>query len=132
MFRYSRAFPFNPASAKHFPIKTRRCTTWKPRAATSPCKHGSNFYVTNGIAQVKALQQALVSSQSQLDSTVLGQQVGVRTEVDVLNAQQQLYAAKRDLAKAYHGYLMSRLRLSAEAGELDEDTLVQINAMLIK
>jgi outer membrane protein len=51
--------------------------------------------VTNGIAQVKALQQALVSSQSQLDSTVLGQQVGVRTEVDVLNAQQQLYAAKR-------------------------------------
>jgi outer membrane protein len=88
--------------------------------------------VTNGIAQVKALQQALVSSQSQLDSTVLGQQVGVRTEVDVLNAQQQLYAAKRDLAKAYHGYLMSRLRLSAEAGELDEETLVQINAMLIK
>lgn len=88
--------------------------------------------VTNGIAQVKALQQALVSSQSQLDSTILGQQVGVRTEVDVLNAQQQLYAAKRDLAKAYHGYLMSRLRLHAEAGELDEDTLVQINAMLIR
>lgn len=88
--------------------------------------------VTNGIAQVKALQQALVSSQSQLDSTILGQQVGVRTEVDVLNAQQQLYAAKRDLAKAYHGYLMSRLRLHAEAGELDEETLVQINAMLIR
>jgi hypothetical protein len=49
-----------------------------------------------------------------------------------INAQQQLYAAKRDLAKAYHGYLMSRLRLSAEAGELDEDTLIQINAMLIR
>lgn len=88
--------------------------------------------VTNGIAQIQALKQALISSQSQLDSTVLGQQVGVRTEVDVLNAQQQLYAAKRDLAKAYHGYLMSRLRLSAEAGELDEDTLIQINAMLVK
>ena len=88
--------------------------------------------VTNGIAQVKALKQALISSQSQLDSTILGQQVGVRTEVDVLNVQQQLYSAKRDLAKAYHSYLMSRLRLSAEAGELDEDTLTQINAMLIK
>ena len=88
--------------------------------------------VTNGIAQVKALKQALKSSQSQLDSTILGQQVGVRTEVDVLNVQQQLYSAKRDLAKAYHSYLMSRLRLSAEAGELDEDTLTQINAMLIK
>ena len=88
--------------------------------------------VTNGIAQVKALKQALISSQSQLDSTILGQQVGVRTEVDVLNVQQQLYSAKRDLAKAYHSYLISRLRLSAEAGELDEDTLTQINAMLIK
>jgi len=86
--------------------------------------------VTNGIAQVKALKQALVSSQSQLDSTMLGQEVGVRTEVDVLNAQQQLYSAKRDLAKAYHSYMMSRLRLSAEAGELDEDTLIRINAML--
>jgi len=43
-----------------------------------------------------------------------------------------MYAAKRDLAKAYHSYLMSRLRLSAEAGELDEDTLTEINAMLIK
>lgn len=88
--------------------------------------------VTNGIAQVKALKQALASSQTQLDSTILGQAVGVRTEVDVLNAQQQLYSARRDLAKAYHSYLMSRLRLSAEAGELDEDTLIQINAMLIK
>ncbi len=86
--------------------------------------------VTNGIAQVRALEQALVSSQSQLDSTMLGQEVGVRTEVDVLNAQQQLYSARRDLAKAYHSYLMSRLRLSAEAGELDEEVLQQINAML--
>jgi outer membrane protein len=88
--------------------------------------------VTNGIAQINALKQALKSSQTQLDSTALGQQVGVRTEVDVLNAQQQTFAAKRDLAKAYHSYLMARLRLSAEAGELDEDRLLQINAMLIK
>ncbi len=86
--------------------------------------------VTNGIAQVKALTQALVSSKTQLDSTMLGQEVGVRTEVDVLNAQQQFYSARRDLAKAYHSYLMSRLRLSAEAGELDEEVLQQINAML--
>ncbi|MBA3756600.1 MAG: TolC family protein, partial [Nitrosomonas sp.] len=88
--------------------------------------------VTNGIAQVKALKQASISIKSQLDSTILGQQVGVRTEVDVLNVQQQMYSAKRDLAKAYHSYLLSRLRLSAETGELDEDTLTQINAMLIK
>lgn len=87
--------------------------------------------VTNGIAQVKALKQALLSSKSQLDSTILGQEVGVRTEVDVLNAQQQMYSARRDLAKAYHSYLMSRLRLSAEAGELDEEVLKEINALLL-
>jgi outer membrane protein len=86
--------------------------------------------VTNGISQVKALQQALKSSQTQLESTELGQKVGVRTEVDVLNAQQQLYSAKRDLAQAYYSYLMSRLQLKAQAGELDEDTLLQINDML--
>lgn len=86
--------------------------------------------VTNGIAQVNALKQALVSSQSQLDSTILGQEVGVRTEVDVLNAQQQYFSAKRDLDKAYYDYLVSRLRLSAEAGELDEGVLQQINDML--
>ncbi|MCB1935307.1 MAG: TolC family outer membrane protein [Nitrosomonas sp.] len=86
--------------------------------------------VTNGIAQVNALKQALISSKTQLDSTILGQEVGVRTEVDVLNAQQQFYSARRDLTKAYHSYLMSRLRLSAEAGELDEEVLQQINDML--
>lgn len=86
--------------------------------------------VTNGIAQLKALKQALISSQSQLDSTVLGQEVGVRTEVDVLNAQQQYFSARRDLAQAYYDYLMARLRLKAEVGELDEEDLFAINSLL--
>lgn len=72
--------------------------------------------VTNGIAQIKALKQALTSSRSQLDSTVLGQEVGVRMEIDVLNAQQQYFSARRDLARAYYDYLMSRLQLKAEVG----------------
>ncbi len=86
--------------------------------------------VTNGIAQVKALKQALASSKSQLDSTLLGQEVGVRTEVDVLNAQQQFFSARRDLVQAYYNYLMSRLRLKAEVGELDEEVLQEINTLL--
>lgn len=86
--------------------------------------------VTNGIAQVKALKQALTSSKSQLDSTLLGQEVGVRTEVDVLNAQQQLFSARRDLVQAYYDYLMARLRLKAEVGNLDEEVLQEINALL--
>jgi outer membrane protein len=88
--------------------------------------------VTNGIAQVNALKQALVSSQSQVDSTKLGQEVGVRTEVDVLNAQQLFYSARRDLAQARYNFLMSRLRLKAEAGELDEDDVREINNVLLR
>ncbi len=88
--------------------------------------------VTNGIAQVNALKQALLSSQSQLDSTKLGQEVGVRTAVDVLNAQQLYYSARRDLAQARNNFLMSRLRLEAEAGELDEDDLREVNAALLR
>jgi type I secretion outer membrane protein, TolC family len=88
--------------------------------------------VTNGIAQVKALKQALLSSKSQLDSTKLGQEVGVRTEVDVLNAQQLYYSARRDLAQARNNFLMSKLRLEAEAGELDEDDLREVNQALVQ
>ncbi len=56
--------------------------------------------VTTGLGQVKALQQAVASTQLQLESTKLGQEVGVRTAVDVLNAEQQLSIARRDLAQA--------------------------------
>lgn len=86
--------------------------------------------VTNGIALINAQKQALTTSRSQLDSTVLGKEVGIRTEIDVLNAQQQFFSARRDLAKAYYAYLMSRLRLKAEVGELDESVLEEINALL--
>lgn len=88
--------------------------------------------VTSSIAQVRALEAALVSSQSSLDSTLLGQQVGVRTQVDVLNAQQQLFSARRDLAQARYNYILSLLRLTAAAGELDEEDLQRINGWLEK
>jgi outer membrane protein len=86
--------------------------------------------VTSGIAQVRALEQALVSSQSSLDSTKLGQEVGVRTNVDVLNAQQQLYSARRDLFQARYNYILSTLRLKAAVGTLTEADLEQVNRWL--
>lgn len=86
--------------------------------------------VTSGVAQVKALEQALLSSQSTLDSTKLGQEVGVRTNVDVLNAQQQLYSARRDLSQARYNYLMSQLKLKAAVGTLNEADLAQVNQQL--
>ncbi len=86
--------------------------------------------VTSGAAQIRALEQALVSSQSSLDSTRLGLEVGVRTNVDVLNAQQQLFSAKRDLYKARYTYLVSRLKLKSAAGTLAEGDLQQVNQWL--
>ncbi|MFN7085191.1 MAG: TolC family outer membrane protein [Burkholderiales bacterium] len=86
--------------------------------------------VVNGVAQVKALQAALTSSQSSLDSTQLGREVGVRTQVDVLNAQQQLFSTRRDLAQATYAYVLSLLKLKAAVGRLGEDDLAQVNAWL--
>ena len=86
--------------------------------------------VTSGIAQVKALGAALVSSQSSLDSTRLGQEVGVRTQVDVLNAQQLLFQTRRDRAQAVYNYLLSLLKLKAAVGKLAEEDLAGVNAWL--
>jgi outer membrane protein len=88
--------------------------------------------VTSGIAEVSALQSAVVSSQSQLESTRLGQEVGVRTGVDVLNAQQQLYSARRDLARARYTYILSNLRLLAASGRLGEDDVARITQWLAR
>lgn len=86
--------------------------------------------VVSGMAQVQALQQALVSSESLLQASKLGQEVGVRTNLDVLNAQQQLYATRRDLYQAQYNYLLSQLRLRAAVGGLSEAELTQINQAL--
>ena len=88
--------------------------------------------VTSGIAQVRALEQALTSTQSQLDSTILGRDVGVRTSVDVLNAQQSVFQTRRDLQQARYNYLLSTLRLKAAAGTLTEGDVEAVNRTLAK
>lgn len=86
--------------------------------------------VVSGMAQVQALQQALASSESLLDASKLGQEVGIRTNLDVLNAQQQLYSTRRDLYQAEYNYLISQLRLKAAVGGLGEEEVGQINLAL--
>jgi outer membrane protein len=88
--------------------------------------------VQYGLAQVKALEAAEVSATSQLNSTRLGYQVGVRINLEVLNAQQQLANTKRDLAKARYDTLLAGLRLKSAAGQLAEDDLKAVNAYLVK
>ena len=86
--------------------------------------------VVTGIAQVQALRQALQSGESLLQASKLGQEVGVRTNIDVLNAQQQLYATRRDLYQAEYNYLIGQLRLKAAVGTLVEEDLAKVNQAL--
>ena len=88
--------------------------------------------VVNGIAQVGALEQALVSSQSALDSNRLGYEVGVRINIDVLNAQQQLFSARRDLAVARYNTITNHLKLKAAAGSLRDEDLEEVNRVLAR
>ncbi len=90
----------------------------------------SYLTVINGISQIGALEQALVSSQSALDSNKLGYEVGVRINIDVLNAQQQLFSTRRDLALARYNTITNQLRLKAAAGSLREEDLEEVNRAL--
>jgi len=86
--------------------------------------------VNSGLAQVKALEAAEVSSNSSLESNKLGYQVGVRINIDVLNAQRQLYQTRTDLARARYNTILAGLKLKAAAGSLREEDLQPINALL--
>ena len=86
--------------------------------------------VVNGLGQVKALKAALISSQSALESNKLGYEVGVRINIDVLNAENQVYVTRRDFAKAVPDTLMSQPRPKAAVGALGEDDVAAVNALL--
>lgn len=86
--------------------------------------------VTSGLAQVKAYEAAQVSSTSALDANKLGYEVGVRINIDVLNAQSQLYDTRQKLSKARYDTLMAQLKLKAAAGSLGEEDIKAINALL--
>ena len=91
----------------------------------------SAFYgVQAGLSQVKALEAAEASSQVSLDANKLGYQVGVRINIDVLNAQTQLYQTKRDLSQARYNVLLGQLRLKQASGTLTGQDLQAINDLL--
>ena len=88
--------------------------------------------VLSGQGQVKALEAAETSSQSALEANQLGYQVGVRINIDVLNAQSQLFQTKRDLAQARYNVLLGSLRLRQASGELTPADLQAIDALLAR
>ena len=82
------------------------------------------------VNQVHALEAAEKSSRLSLDSNLLGYQVGVRINIDVLNAQQQLFSTQRDLAKARYDLLVTSLRLKAATGSLKAEDVTGVNGLL--
>jgi outer membrane protein len=79
---------------------------------------------------VKAFEAAVASAEVALQSNILGQEVGIRTNLDVLNVQQNVYSTRRDLANAYFTYLIAVLRLKSAVGSLNEQDLQDINRRL--
>ena len=88
------------------------------------------FGLQSGLSQVKAYEAAEASTQSALDANKLGYQVGVKINIDVLNAQSQLYSTKASLAKARYDVLVGGLKLRQASGVLKDDDLQPINAQL--
>lgn len=86
--------------------------------------------VRSGLEQVRALTAAERSSQLALESNQLGYQVGVRINIDVLNAAQQLFSTQRDLARARYDVLLNGLRLKNTVGDLTEADVGFVNALL--
>lgn len=87
--------------------------------------------VVSGVAQVKALEQAVKSNELALYSAKKGQEAGLRTSFDVLNTQQLLFSTKRDLAQERYRYVLSRLRLRAAAGLLADEDVALLQHWLV-
>lgn len=93
----------------------------------------ANFtQVVTGVATVKARKQAIVSNQSALEATQAGYDVGTRDLIDVLQAQQNVFRARRDYAQALYRYINNTLTLKAVAGILKSDDIVKLDNSLNK
>lgn len=87
--------------------------------------------VTNGVAKVEAYRKAVKSSEVALEGTRQGLKAGIRTNVDVLNAEQQGFVAKRDWARAKYEYLVARIKLKIASGVLTAEDVAEIQRLLI-
>lgn len=100
------------------------------RAATQQARDGYRG-VQASISRVRALRQALVSTQQSADATEAGFRAGTRTSIDVLQALRDVFRARSDYAGARYDYLLNLLNLKAAAGTLEEGDLAAINRFLV-
>ncbi|MGH8139617.1 MAG: TolC family outer membrane protein [Steroidobacteraceae bacterium] len=109
-------------AAKEQVVQTSRATERQARDAY--------LGVISGIARVKALRQALESSETALKATEAGYEVGTRTAVDVLNARRTLVQAQTDYAGSRYDYIVSVIQLRLAAGNLSRGDVVEVNKWL--
>lgn len=102
------------------------------RRSAAQLARQSYLGVNSGLSQVKALEAAERASLSSLESNKLGYEVGVRINIDVLNAEQQVFMTRRDLTQARNNTIINGLRLKQAAGTLNEDDLKRVNMLLKK
>ncbi|MFN4116670.1 MAG: TolC family protein, partial [Inhella sp.] len=102
------------------------------RRSVAEATRRSFFGLQSLQAQVKAFEAAEASSKLALEATQLGYKVGVRVNLDVLNAQAQLFAVQNDLAKARYDSIMTSLRLRQASGQLRPEDIAALDALLAK
>ncbi len=100
------------------------------RRSTDRQTRSAYLTVIDSINSVKALKQALISTQSALEATQAGYEVGTRTIVDVLQSQRNEFDAKRNYAQARYKYVVSSLQLKQAAGLLNLGDVEEINRWL--
>jgi len=84
----------------------------------------------NGMTKLDSYAKAVRSSEVALEATRRGFQAGLRTSLDVLDAQRQLFQSRRDQAQARYQYLLAVLQLRVSAGMPPEEAVSTLNAML--
>jgi outer membrane protein len=118
--------------ARPSPTRNASARNWRTRLRNAALQtRDAYFNVLSTQSQVKALEAALASSVKSLESTQVGLEVGVRTNIDVLNAQQQVTSAQKELALARYLSLIALLNLKASAGTLTAADLEYIDRMLV-
>ena len=88
--------------------------------------------VSSDVARVNARKQAIKSTQSALDATVAGYEVGTRNIVDVLNAQNAVFSAQRDYANSRYDYVLNSMRLKENAGTLSPEDIAALETFLVE
>lgn len=115
------------ASAQHMQAREQFTTAQRNVVQSARSYHLS---VETGVSQVKAQQQAIVSSESALEATQSGYEVGTRNLVEVLMAQRAVYDAQRNYANALYDYVIDTIRLREVAGMLSPADVQQIDQWL--